>query len=125
MGLAVVLLRRANRRRDYLSAASEAVFCSGVCCANGKGPCITASMASAHPGSLPSLQHVYAWSIPGHLGPWSMNRVITLQLGFLRQDGGVGGGEFEGGLIPVPRSALRWSYSGGGWLILFYVSGDT
>lgn len=125
MGLAVVLLRRANWRRDYFSAASEALFCSGVCCANGKGPCITASMASAHPGSLPSLQPVYAWSIPGHLGPWSLYRVITLHLGFLRQDGGVGGGGFEGGLVPVPRSALRWSYSGGVPLILLYGSGDT
>lgn len=125
MGLAVVLLRRASRRRDYLSAASEALFCSGVCCANGKGPCITASMASAHPGSLPSLQPVYAWSIPGHLCPWSLNRVITLPLGFLRQDGGVGGGGFGDGLVPVPRSALRWSYSGGVPLILLCGSGDT
>ncbi|KAL0191171.1 hypothetical protein M9458_013869, partial [Cirrhinus mrigala] len=80
-------------------------------------------MASAHPGSLPSLQPVYAWSIRGHLGPWSLNRVITFQLGFLRQDGGVGGGGgFGGGLVPVPRSALRWSYSGGVSLILLYGS---
>lgn len=42
VGLAVVLLRRANRRRGLPFSCIRALFCSGVCCANGKGPCITA-----------------------------------------------------------------------------------
>ncbi len=104
MGLAVVLLRRANRRRDYLSAASEALFFSGVCCANGKGPCITASMTSAHPGSLPSLQPVYTGP-SGSLEPENSYR-ITSRLPELRRWWRIWG--WLGSSLVDPFTWIRW-----------------